>query len=302
MSEEKSVRTRGKSRIRAVGFVGLGMMGSVMAPLAAKAGYELHVHARTRSKAARLVEAGAIWHDTPGDLALACDAVVTVLRFPVDVRQVYLGPEGLIARARPGTLLVDTTTSNPSLARLIWETAAARGIAALDAPVSGGPKRAASGSLAIMVGGEAADFERALPLLRVLGLIVHLMGPAGSGQHAKIVSQIVYAASSAAIAEGLAYARQSGLDAQRLVEILDGGIVGGPLWEYLAARMVDREFEPGLAVHYLLKDLGIAIEESARMGLDLPVLGTTRERFEELAALGYGAEGAQSAIRLYDNA
>ena len=171
---------------RSVGFIGLGIMGRSMAGHIQRAGHPLHVYNRSRAGAEPLLAAGATWHDTPGALARQCDLVVTMVGFPSDVESLYLGAGGLVANARPGTVLVDMTTSSPELARRIAEAAAARGVQALDAPVSGGEIGARDARLSIMVGGAAAAFERALPVLRLMGPGVVLQGGPGCGQHTKM--------------------------------------------------------------------------------------------------------------------
>lgn len=287
--------------VRAVGFIGLGIMGRAMAGHLLDAGFALHVHNRSRAKAEPLLARGAAWHDRVADLAAVCDAVVTVVGYPVDVRQLYLGEAGLIANARPGALLVDMTTSNPSLARLLAESARPRGVSILDAPVSGGEGGAREARLAIMVGGAAEDFRRALPLFEAMGRTIRHLGPAGAGQHAKMVNQIVVAATIMGIAEGVAYARRCGLDPRAVLDVVGAGSAASPLLAVQAPKMIAGDYAPGSHVHHFLKDMGIALDEAAAMGLDLPALELSKSRYEELAALGYGGEGAQALARLYED-
>ncbi len=285
--------------IRTVGFIGLGIMGRSMAGHLMDAGFSLHVFNRSRDKAAPLVERGAVWHDDVASLAEACDAVITIVGYPIDVRQVYLDDDGLIAHARPGTLLIDMTTSNPSLARLIAETAASRGLRALDAPVSGGDVGAREATLAIMVGGEEEPFARALPLFQAMGGKIRRLGPAGAGQHAKMVNQIVIAGTIMGAAEGMAYARRCGLDPRAVLDVIGTGAAGGSQLNKLGPRMIADDFAPGFYIHHFIKDMGIALEEAAAMGLDLPALALSKSRYDELSALGYGADGTQALLRLY---
>lgn len=287
--------------IRTVGFIGLGIMGGPMAGHLIDAGFALHVHNRSPATAAPLLAKGAVWHDRVADLAAACDAVVTVVGYPVDVRQIYLGAAGLIANARPGALLIDMTTSNPSLARLLADSARPRGISTLDAPVSGGEVGAREGRLAIMAGGASEDFDRALLLFRAMGRTIRHIGPAGAGQHAKVVNQIVVAATLMGIAEGVAYARRCGLDAHAMLEVVGAGSAASPLLAVQAPKMMAGDYAPGSHVHHFLKDMGIALDEAAAMGLDLPALELSKSRYEELAALGFGTEGAQALARLYED-
>jgi 3-hydroxyisobutyrate dehydrogenase len=290
-----------QAAIHTVGFIGLGIMGSSMAGHLMDAGYSLHVTNRSRDKAEPLVARGAVWHDGIADLAGVCDAVVTIVGYPIDVRQVYLDADGLIAHARPGTLLIDMTTSNPSLARLIAEAAAARGMAALDAPVSGGDVGAREATLAIMAGGEEAAFSRALPLFQAMGGTIRRLGPAGAGQHAKMVNQIVIAGTIMGVAEGMAYARRSGLDPKAVLAVIGTGAAGGSQLNKLGPRMIDGDFAPGFYIHHFIKDMGIALEEAAAMGLDLPALALSKSRYDELSGLGYGSDGTQALLRLYQD-
>ncbi len=298
---ETGVTTTAQSVLRNIGFVGLGIMGSSMAGHLIDAGFVLHVTNRTRAKAEPLLQRGAVWHDGIADLAAVCDAVITIVGCPVDVRQVYLDDDGLIAHARPGTLLIDMTTSNPSLARLIADAAAARGVAALDAPVSGGDVGAREARLAIMVGGEEADFERALPLFQAMGKTIRRLGPAGAGQHAKMVNQIVIAGTVMGVAEGMAYAKRSGLDPRAVLEVIGTGAAGGNQLNNLGPRMVGGDFAPGFYIHHFIKDMGVALEEAAAMGLDLPALALSKSRYDELSGLGYGSDGTQALLRLYED-
>lgn len=284
-----------------IGFIGTGIMGRSMAGHLLDAGFALHVFNRSRDKAADLIARGAIWHADVASLARACDAVITIVGYPVDVRQVYLGEAGLIANVRPGTILIDMTTSNPSLARLIADTAKPRGVHTLDAPVSGGDAGARDATLAIMVGGEAETFHRAMPLFAALGKMVRLLGDAGAGQHAKMVNQIVIAGTIMGVAEGMAYARRSGLDAEAVLEVIGTGAAAGAQLRALAPKMLGGDFAPGFYIHHFLKDMGIALEEAQAMGLDLPALALSKSRYEELAALGYGADGTQALLRLYED-
>jgi len=294
------VGARGET-IRTLGFVGTGIMGNSMAGHLIDAGFDLHVYNRSRDKAEPLLARGAVWHDTPAGLASSVDAVVSIVGYPVDVRQIYLGEAGLIANARPGALLVDMTTSNPSLARLIAETAAARGVDALDAPVSGGDIGAREATLAIMVGGKEEAFTRAMPLFSAMGRMIRRLGPAGAGQHAKMVNQIVIAGTIMGVAEGMAYARRCGLDPNAVLEVLATGAAAGAQLNKLGPRMVAGDFDPGFYIHHFIKDMGIALEEAAAMGLDLPALTLSKSRYEELSGLGYGEDGTQALLRLYED-
>ncbi|MBB2928094.1 NAD(P)-dependent oxidoreductase [Paraburkholderia silvatlantica] len=286
----------------AVGFIGLGIMGGAMAARIAAGGYPLHVYNRTRSKADALVAAGAHWHDTPAALAKQADIVISIVGMPDDVRALYEGEFGLIANAREGAVLIDMTTSSPALASELCAFAAARGIAMLDAPVSGGDVGAREGRLSIMVGGEAEALERATPVLRCLGAnIVHL-GGAGAGQHAKLCNQIVIAATMLGVCEGLAYAQRAGLDAPTVLGAIGGGAAGGFLLNNLGPKIARADYAPGFFVEHFLKDMRIASEEVAAMGGDLPALELARRLYRELADAGHARSGTQALFSLYDAA
>ena len=285
---------------RRIGFVGLGIMGRSMAGHILAAGHELHVHTRSRAKADELLARGAHWCDSAGDVAAACDMVITMVGFPSDVEQIYLGEGGIVARARPGTLLVDMTTSSPALAMRIAEAARAAGCASLDAPVSGGDIGARDAKLSIMVGGDRAHFEAALPVLQRMGTSIVLQGAAGAGQHTKMCNQIVIASTIVGVAEGLAYARRAGLDPQTVLQSIGGGAASGFQLNVLGQRMIQGDFAPGFFIEHFLKDLGIALGEAQRMGLDLPGLALAKGLYERLAARGCGRDGTQALLKLYE--
>ena len=282
-----------------IAFVGTGIMGRSMASHLLSAGHTLHVHSRTRARAGELLDRGAIWHDTPGEAAARADVVMTIVGYPEDVEAVYLREGGILDRARSGAAVIDLTTSSPDLARTIWQRAGERGIAALDAPVSGGDIGAREARLAIMVGGERDAFERVLPLLRVMGGNIVLQGGAGAGQHTKMCNQIAIASGMVAVCEALAYARGAGLDPARVLRSIGSGAAGSWSLSNLAPRILEEDFAPGFFVKHFLKDMRIAIESAEGMGLDLPGLHLARRLYRELAAAGGGDDGTQALFRLY---
>jgi 3-hydroxyisobutyrate dehydrogenase len=286
-----------------IGFIGTGIMGGPMAGHLLRAGHPLTVFNRSRARAQPLLDAGAAWADSPAAVAAASDIVITIVGFPADVEEIYLGPQGLIAHARPGALLVDMTTSSPSLAVRIAREAAARGVQALDAPVSGGDVGARNATLSIMVGGEAAAFERARPVLERMGRTINHMGGPGAGQHTKMANQIVIASTVMGVAEGLAYARAAGLDGAKLLAALGPGAAGSAQLAVQGPKMLAGDYAPGFMVKHFLKDLGIALAEAERMRLDLPGLALAKRLFERVQAEPGGAErGTQAIIRVYGGA
>ncbi len=282
-----------------IAFIGTGVMGRSMAGHLLRAGHALHVHNRTRAKAQPLLDAGARWHDSAASAAEAADAVLTMLGFPADVEETYLGGGGGVARARPGALLIDMTTSSPALARRIAAAADARGLAALDAPVSGGDVGAREGQLVIMVGGEESAFARGRPLFERIGRNLARLGPAGAGQSCKMANQIAVAAGMVAWCEALAYARKSGLDPERVLASIGGGAAGSWSMAKLAPRALAGDFAPGFYVKHIRKDIKIALDSAAELGLDLPGLETARRLYEQVAARGWDECGTQALYRLY---
>ena len=282
-----------------VGFIGLGIMGQSMAGHLLAAGHPLTVYNRSRDKAADLLARGAHWCDTPAEVAAQSQLVISMVGHPSDVEQVWLGEQGLLARARPGTLLIDMSSSSPSLARQLAEQAAQRGCQALDAPVSGGDVGAREAKLSIMVGGPAAAFEAALPVLRRMGTNVVHVGAAGAGQHTKMCNQIVIAATMMGVCEGLAYARAAGLDLAGTLQAIGGGAAASFQLNVLGPRIVQGDFAPGFMIEHFLKDLGIALAEAGRMALDLPALGLARQLYALLAEQGAGRLGTQALFKQY---
>ncbi len=288
------------TKLPAVGFIGLGIMGRSMAGHLLAAGHPLHVYNRSRDKTTELVAKGAIWHDTPGGAAAHADVVVTMVGYPQDVEEVYLGRNGIVAAARAGALLIDMTTSSPALAARIAAKAAERDIKVLDAPVSGGDIGAREAKLAIMVGGDAAAFESALPILQRMGTNIVLQGGAGAGQHTKMCNQIVIASTIMGVCEGLAYAKNAGLDADTVLKSIGGGAASGFQLTVLGARIIKGDFAPGFFMEHFIKDMGIALAEAERMRLDLPGLALAKKLFDQLKAQGYGRSGTQALFKYYD--
>jgi len=294
---------------RRIGFVGTGIMGASMAGHLLAAGCTLAVHNRSRGKAADLLARGAAWHDTPEGVAAASDVVITMLGYPADVERVYLGSgtgadagpggAGLVATARPGALLIDMTTSSPALAGRIAAACASRGLAALDAPVSGGDVGARHATLVIMAGGEEAAFARALPLFDRLGRLATLLGGAGAGQRCKLANQVAVAVNMVAWCEALAHAKAGGLDPAAVQQVIAGGAGGSWSLTNLAPRAIAGDFTPGFLVRHLVKDIGIALETAREAGIDLPGLETAARLYDTLAARGWQDEGTQALARLY---
>lgn len=281
-----------------VGFIGLGNMGRFMAGHLLTAGHALSVYNRSRDKADELLARGAVWCATPGELAANSDVVITMVGYPHDVEQVYLGEGGIVARANRA-LLIDMTTSSPELAVRVAEAARQKGCRSLDAPVSGGDVGARDAKLSIMVGGEPAAFDEALPILQLMGANIVLQGGPGAGQHTKMCNQIVIASTIMGVSEGLAYAKAAGLDLPTVLKSIGGGAASGFQLNVMGGKMIAGDFAPGFYIEHFIKDLGIALAEAQRMRLDLPGLALARKLFEGLAQQGHGRLGTQSLIKHY---
>jgi 3-hydroxyisobutyrate dehydrogenase len=277
-----------------IGWIGTGVMGSPMAGHLIDAGYQVDVFNRTRERAASLIEQGARWRDSPSEVAAEADVVFTMIGYPADVRQTVLGEGRLLEAMRPGSLLIDMTTSEPSLAAEIHAAAKARQIESLDAPVSGGDVGARNATLVIMVGGDASAFERARPLFEVLGKTITHSGEAGAGQHTKMMNQIAIASGMIGLCEALLYAHRAGLDVERALDTIKGGAAGSWSLSNYGPRIVSGDFAPGFRIEHFIKDLGIALAESRRMNLSLPGTALAEQLYIAARAQGLGLEGTHA--------
>lgn len=284
----------------AVAFVGTGVMGGAMAGHLLDAGYPLVVFNRSREKASPLIQRGAQWADSPGVAALQADLVITMVGYPADVEEVYLGSGGIVERAREGALLIDMTTSTPSLAISIAGRAAARGLISLDAPVSGGDVGARNATLTIMAGGEREGFERALPLFKVMGKTFTHMGGPGAGQHTKMANQIGIAGTMLGLIEALQYAKAAGLELERTHAALSGGGANSWSWGAYGPRILGGDFAPGFFVKHFVKDLRIALEEARAMELELPGLALAERLYSRLQDSDGAELGTQALWLLYE--
>ncbi len=282
-----------------VAFIGTGVMGRSMAGHLQKAGHTLHVYNRTKEKAQALIDAGAKWHASAGSAAAEVDFVITIVGFPADVEQTYLAPDGVVARAKPGAVLIDMTTSSPLLAQRIAAAASRRGLTALDAPVSGGDLGAKEARLVIMVGGDEAAFAKAKPLFDLMGKNIARHGGAGAGQHCKLANQIAVAGGMLAWCEALAYAKKAGLDPAAVHASISGGAAGSWAMTNLAPRALAENYAPGFYVKHIIKDLRLALECAAELKLDLPGLACAKKMYDLVAARGWEDCGTQALYRLY---
>lgn len=279
-----------------IGWIGTGIIGGAICCRLLDAGFELTVSNRSRGRAEFLLNRGAAWADSPVDVAGSSDVVFTCVGFPADVRDVVLGPRGVLSWMGPGTIFVDMTTSEPALARTIAEAAATRGIDAVDAPVSGGDIGAREGRLTVMAGGSSAAIDRLAAVWRVIAARVVHCGPPGAGQHTKMTNQIAIASTMIGMCEALLYASRAGLDLSRVLEAIGPGAAGSWSLQNLAPRIVGGDFAPGFMVEHFLKDLGIVLAECRRMQIVLPGVALAERLYQSALALGHGRSGTQSLV------
>ena len=284
--------------IKTVGFIGLGVMGASMAAHLMDGDYDLIVYNRTRIKAEPLLSRGAKWAGTPAEVAAQSDVVVTIVGYPRDVEEVYLGENGILT-TKMGGCVVDMTTSSPMLAKRIYEAAKAKGVAALDAPVSGGDIGARKAQLVIMVGGDREAFDALQPMFNLLGRTIRYFGGAGAGQYTKMVNQIAIASGMIGVAEAVAFAKKAGLNATEVIETISGGAAASWSLSNLAPRMVRGDVAPGFFIKHIIKDMKIALECAEEMHLEMPGLTLAKRLYDQLAARGMEDCGTQAIVQWY---
>jgi 3-hydroxyisobutyrate dehydrogenase len=284
-----------------IGFIGTGVMGQSMAGHLLEAGYQVVIFNRTKEKALHLINRGAKWADTPRQVAEISDAVITIVGYPKDVEEIYLGENGILHHLKRDSLAIDMTTSSPKLAERIFEVGKGKGVSTLDAPVSGGDIGAKEARLSIMAGGDEESFETARPLLDLLGSNVVYQGKAGAGQHTKMCNQITIASNMMGVSEALLYAKKSGLNPDNVLKSITSGAAGSWSLSNLVPRMIDEDYAPGFYVKHFIKDLKIALESSREMEIKTPGLELALSLYEELAHNGEENSGTQALIKLLEN-
>jgi 3-hydroxyisobutyrate dehydrogenase len=277
-----------------IGWIGTGVMGASMCGHLLRAGFAATVFNRSRAKAEPLLAAGAAWADSPKAVAEASDVIFAIVGYPPDVRQVFWGPDGVLAGCKPGNIVVDMTTSEPSLAVEIADRAAALGVAAIDAPVSGGDVGAREARLSIMLGGDADAIDALRPCWEAIGKTFVRQGGPGAGQHTKLVNQILIAGNMIGVCEALLYAYRSGLDLDTVMQSVASGAAGSWSLSNLGTRIIANNFAPGFFVEHFVKDLGIALSEARRMKLSLPGLALANQLYLSLLAHNRGRNGTQA--------
>ena len=287
-------------KLQKIAWIGTGVMGSQQAGHLAKRGYQVSAYRRTYDKLLPLQQEYGITPCRTIEEAVAdADVIFVMVGYPRDVEEVFTAPGGIFASAKPGTLVIDMTTSSPSLAEKLYSLGQEKNIRVLDAPVSGGDKGAKNATLSIMVGGDKADFEEALPLLQCMGQSIHYMGPAGYGQHTKAANQIAVAGATAAYTEALVYAEKVGLDPQAMFAAISGGAAGSWQIDNMAPRVLQGDLAPGFFIKHFIKDMRIVQEEAAERGVQLEMLNSVLRLYEELSAAGHENDGSQALIKYY---
>ena len=286
--------------MKKIGFIGVGIMGKPMVQNLMKAGFELHIFARHREKVEDVIAAGATFHDSIRACVAGCEVVITIVGYPQDVEEVYFKPGNIMDSAAPGTMLIDMTTTSPTLAEKLYAEGKARGFHVLDAPVTGGDTGAKNGTLSILVGGEKNDYDRCLPVFQAMGTNINYQGEAGCGQHAKMANQIMIAGALSGVCEALRYAKAKGLDLNVLLRSVSTGAAGSKQLDTFGPKIVTGDYAPGFFLNHFIKDMRLAEGEAEKSGLHLEVLQQVLSNYEELAAAGYGDLGTQALIKHYE--
>ena len=281
-----------------IGFVGVGIMGKSMVRNLMKAGYELHIYARTKSKVEDVISEGAVYHDTVGDCASNVDVMISIVGYPKDVEEVYFGEKGILNSAKEGTFVIDMTTSSPKLAKKIYDAAKEKGLHAMDAPVTGGDTGAKNGTLSILVGGDKEDYEACHKVFEAMGTNINYEGGPGCGQHTKMANQIMIAGTLSGVCEAMRYAEAQGLDLHTLLDSVATGAAGSKQLDAFGKKIIDGDFAPGFFMKHFIKDMNLAVEEAESKGLDLKILKQVLENYRTLEE-AYGDLGTQTLIKFY---
>ncbi|MHA1487351.1 MAG: NAD(P)-dependent oxidoreductase [Promethearchaeota archaeon] len=281
-----------------IGWIGTGVMGKSMCAHILNAGYSVSVYNRTKEKANDLVQNGAIWCSSPKEVAEKCDILFTIVGFPLDVEEVYLGENGVLKTIKKKSIIVDMTTSEPSLAQRIYNEAKKLGVSSLDAPVSGGDVGAKNGTLAIMIGGDKEAYETVLPFFNLMGKNISYMGKEGAGQHTKMSNQILIASTMIGTIESLLYAYKAGNDLDEVINVIGKGAAGCWSINNLGPRIAKSNFEPGFFIKHFVKDMGIALKEAKLMNLSLPGLALAYQFYMYAMALGLENLGSQGLYKV----
>lgn len=283
-----------------IGFIGVGIMGKSMVRNLMKAGFELHIFARTKVKVEDVIGEGAVFHESIKECVDGCEAVITIVGFPQDVEEVYFDTGNILDSAKEGAYLIDMTTTSPMLAKKIWEAGSKQGFHVLDAPVTGGDMGAKAGTLSILVGGRKEDYEACMPLFEAMGTNINYQGEAGCGQHAKLANQIMIAGALSGVCEALTYAKAKGLNLQVLLDSISTGAAGSKQLDTFGPKILAEDFAPGFFMKHFIKDMKLALTEANMSGLCLEVLSQALANYEVLEAEGLGDLGTQALMKYYE--
>lgn len=286
--------------MKKIGFIGVGIMGKSMVRNLMKAGFELHIYARTKSKVEDVISEGAAFHESISECVKDCEAVITIVGFPKDVEEVYFDEGNILDSAREGTYLIDMTTTSPMLAQKIYEAGTKKGFHVLDAPVTGGDTGAKAGTLSILAGGQREDYEACRPLFEAMGTNINYQGEAGCGQHAKLANQIMIAGTLSGVCEAITYAKAKGLDLPTVLRSVSTGAAGSKQLDIFGPKILAEDYAPGFFMKHFIKDMKLALTEANMSELSLDVLSQVLANCEELEAEGYGDLGTQALMKYYE--
>lgn len=286
--------------MKQIGFIGVGIMGKSMVRNLMKAGYDLHIYARTKSKVEDVISEGAVFHESISDCVKGCEAVITIVGFPRDVEEVYFDEGNILDSAEEGAYLIDMTTTSPQIAEKLYEEGKKRGFHVLDAPVTGGDQGAREGTLSILVGGGREDYDACHELFEAMGTNINYEGKAGCGQHCKLANQIMIAGTLSGVCEALTYVKEKGLDPDTFIRSVSSGAAGSRQFDTFAPKIIAGDYEPGFFIKHFIKDMKLALIEANRSGLDLGMLSQVLANYEELEAEGCGELGTQALMKFYD--
>ena len=286
--------------MKKIGFIGVGIMGKSMVRNLMKAGFELHIYARTKSKVEDVISEGAAFHESISECFKDCEAVITIVGFPKDVEEVYFDEGNILDSAREGTYLIDMTTTSPMLAQKIYEAGTKKGFHVLDAPVTGGDTGAKAGTLSILAGGRREDYEACRPLFEAMGTNINYQGEAGCGQHAKLANQIMIAGTLSGVCEAITYAKAKGLDLPTVLRSVSTGAAGSKQLDIFGPKILAEDYAPGFFMKHFIKDMKLALTEANMSELSLDVLSQVLANYEELEAEGYGDLGTQALMKYYE--
>ena len=286
--------------MKKIGFIGVGIMGKSMVRNLMKAGFELHIYARTKSKVEDVISEGAAFHESISECVKDCEAVITIVGFPKDVEEVYFEKGNILDSARKGAYLIDMTTTSPMLAQKIYEAGTKKGFHVLDAPVTGGDTGAKAGTLSILAGGRREDYEACRPLFEAMGTNINYQGEAGCGQHAKLANQIMIAGTLSGVCEAITYAKAKGLDLPTVLRSVSTGAAGSKQLDIFGPKILAEDYAPGFFMKHFIKDMKLALTEANMSELSLDVLSQVLANCEELEAEGYGDLGTQALMKYYE--